>query len=161
MPKALESASLRHWRRPLFQMSLRICHRLRDLSSDFRVCFLINPIIDCRFLESDVAAEPKMWDAAVFDEPIHGARVALKVLGNLFQGQNLTEWISGWLSPIVTLLHDFSLFDYPHKASLSLIPTNATILTWISTLRTSWLNSSPQTECSNSSSLFASGGSLY
>src|SRR5271155_2325560 len=102
-----------------------------------------------------------MGDAAVFDEPIQGAGVALKVLGNLFQGQNLTEWISSWLSPIVTLLHDFSLFDYPHKASLSLIPTNATILTWISTLRTSWLNSSPQTECSNSSSLFASGGSLY
>jgi len=30
-----------------------------------------------------------MWDAAVFDEPIQGASVALKVLGNLFQGQNL------------------------------------------------------------------------
>jgi hypothetical protein len=76
---------------------------------DFRVCFLLNPIVDCGLLESNVTAEPKMGDTAVFDEPIHGAGVALKVLGNLFQGQNLTEWRSGWRSPIVTVFHDFSL----------------------------------------------------
>jgi hypothetical protein len=68
-----------------------------------------NPIVDCGLLKSNVAAEPKVRDAAVFDEPINSAGVALKVLGNLFQGQNLTERIGGWRSPIVILFHDFLL----------------------------------------------------
>ena len=48
-----------------------------------------------------------MGDAAVLDEPINSAGVAFKVLGNLFQGQNLTERSGGWRSSIVTLFHDF------------------------------------------------------
>ena len=63
-----------------------------------------------------------MGDTAVFDEPINSARVALEILGNLFQSQNLIEWISGWWSPIVALFHDFSLLFIPHKANLCLIP---------------------------------------
>jgi hypothetical protein len=39
----------------------------------------------------------------VFGEPIDSAGMALKVLGNLFQSQNLIEWIGGWLSPIIVL----------------------------------------------------------
>ena len=55
-----------------------------------------------------------MGDTAAFDEPINSARVALEVLGNLFQSQNLIEWISGWWSPIVALFHDLG----PHCARI-------------------------------------------
>ena len=65
----------------------------------------------------------------MFSEPINSAGMALKVLGNLFQSQNLIEWISGWWSPIVTLFHDFSLLIIPHKANLCLIPIKATM--WV------------------------------
>jgi len=53
--------------------------------------------------------------------------MALKVLGNLFQSENLIEWISGWWSPIVALFYDFSLLFIPHKANLCLIPIKATV----------------------------------
>ena len=48
------------------------------------MAFLRNPFVDYRFLESITAAEAKVRDSIIFDEPIQRAGVAVEILGKLF-----------------------------------------------------------------------------
>jgi hypothetical protein len=70
------------------------------LRSSFRLSFLLNPVVDGGPLESIDAAQPKVGDAAIFDDPIHAAAVAFKVRSNFRWLVAKYEWFVKYGCPI-------------------------------------------------------------